>query len=127
MDYDLPIENPEKLFEALLESRHVMERVSYNHAYSTTGSTCSQFVAMTIFLEGKSGIVSYKQTQMPLVPVPTMTDRLFMDTAQISRDLYRIASRLAIKQTATFRKPNVTKRIMRPSALPRLQFACSLT
>lgn len=54
VNYDIPIENPEKLFEALLESRHVMERVSYNHAYSTTGSTCSQFVAMTIFLEGKS-------------------------------------------------------------------------
>ncbi|KAJ8735386.1 hypothetical protein PYW07_007006 [Mythimna separata] len=54
VDYNLKTENPEELFEALLDSRQVMERVSYNHAYSTTASTCSQFVAMSIFLEGKS-------------------------------------------------------------------------
>lgn len=55
VNFNLETNNPEELYKFLLESEKLMERVSYNHAFTSTASTASQFVAMSIFLEGKSG------------------------------------------------------------------------
>lgn len=57
VNFDLETDYPEELLETLLESEKVLVRVSYNHAITSAASTGSQMLAMSIFLEGKSGNV----------------------------------------------------------------------
>lgn len=47
-------ENPYELLDNLHQNKEKIMRVLYNHGLTTTANTGSQFVAMTVFLEGKS-------------------------------------------------------------------------
>ncbi|XP_075969916.1 rifampicin phosphotransferase-like [Anticarsia gemmatalis] len=54
LNYVMNTDDQNTLFDALQQSKSKMERVAYNHSVTSSASTCSQFVAMTVLLEGKT-------------------------------------------------------------------------
>lgn len=49
-------DDPVELLEEIAKTEEVLERQMYNHSITTSASTASQFVAMGILMEDKSGI-----------------------------------------------------------------------
>lgn len=53
------VNEPYALLEAIAKAEVLIERFMSNHSVTTTASTSSQFIAMTILLEGSSGEIIY--------------------------------------------------------------------
>ncbi|PZC85674.1 hypothetical protein B5X24_HaOG215944 [Helicoverpa armigera] len=52
--FDIETQNPKELLDIVSNTEDIMERVSYNHTTTSAASSGSQFIAMTILLEGKT-------------------------------------------------------------------------
>lgn len=54
-NFSMKTEDPEELFHQIKDCKDKVTRLAYNHTITTAASTGSQFVAMSVFLEGKTG------------------------------------------------------------------------
>ncbi|XP_063827746.1 uncharacterized protein LOC135077103 [Ostrinia nubilalis] len=55
LDIDMTSEDPAVILQSIADTRSAMWQVAYNHSSTSAASTCSQFVAMTVLLEGAAG------------------------------------------------------------------------
>lgn len=69
LNYTLLTEDPKKLLDCIKQSKSTVEDLSYNHAWTSSASTASQVIAMTVFVEGKSGIKLLKFSNIMMLSV----------------------------------------------------------
>ncbi|XP_059048058.1 putative phosphoenolpyruvate synthase [Achroia grisella] len=64
MNIQMDSNDPLQMFKILLNQQDIMSRLSWNHTVTSTASTSSQFIAMSVLLEGASDFTAEHCTEI---------------------------------------------------------------